>query len=160
MVTLSGDNITAPGQVTVGLPPSSPNHVVRHSDRRLRFCLSASIAGVDANGAVPYDGPIIPISTPDISVTRYIVEKILVLNPSADHSAAVLALYTQAGGTGVEVMPPVILASLTGPDKVQEILIAANTVLTAAELYPRFTGASGNAGTVDIIVFLLDLTVV
>ena len=155
MVTLDGNNINVPGQVSIGTPPSDDSHAPRNDDKRFLYRVCASITGVDANGSAPYDAAPIPIPC-----AKYIVVEMVVLNASADHHAATVGLFTAASGGGTQVIAATALAGVTGSSKFKSLAYSGQDVLTAANLYPHFTVASGNAGTLDILLVLKDVSTV
>lgn len=143
-VSLSGDNITVPGQVAVALTPTSPTHVVRKSDIT---ALRAVVLALNLNAAAPID-----LTALIVPSTKYIPRRVVVLNATANLSVAELALYTAAGGAGTAIVAPTVLTALTAAGKYQVLTIAAlSDPIVAGTLYPRLSIASGVAGTVDLL---------
>lgn len=149
-VRIDGDNVTVPGQVAVSGAPTSLLHGVT---RTTAGSLRAYVLSLDLNAGAPID-----LTTLSVLSSKYVPIRCLVFNPDANVSSATLGLYTAAGGAGVAIVAPVVLATLTAVGKYQELTIAALTdVVTVQTLYPRLTVAAGVAGTADLLLEFIDL---
>ena len=152
-VEISGDNITVPGQVAILLPPTSLYHAI---SARYAGSLKGYVQALDLNAGAPID-----LTALTINAIRYVPIRCIVYNPTANLALATLGLYTAAGGGGVAIVAPVVLATLTGAGKFQSLSIAALTdVVTATTLYPRLTVASGVIGTAALLLEYVDLSLI
>lgn len=149
-VSINGDNITVPGQISVQGPPTSIQHAMRKGDVASFRVVTKD---VDLNLAAPAD--VAAITMPS---SKYIPKRLVAANPSANVSAATVSLRTASGGGGTELLAPTALAALTGSGKVQAIAITTPTdQVVAAILYLRLTVAAGVAGNCDFMLESDDL---
>jgi hypothetical protein len=160
MFTISGDNATCLGQITVAGAPTSPTHVVVNQDPRHQLRGTCQTLAINLNASAPVDlSPLVPLNAAGFAVAKYIPRRITLLNATGNASGATLGVYSGAGATGTTVVTPVALTNLTGSTKFIDLTIAALTdVLTAANLYPRLTVAAGSAMTCDIVMEFTDLS--
>lgn len=156
MVTVDGNNITLPGQASIGTPPSSSSHAVRHDDKRLMYRVACSLNDFNVMpGSAPVDGTPIPVPS---GVTKFAIAEAWFANPTDDYSAATIGFYTAAAGGGIELLTPTALTDLGVLYDTKRIVTSNPKVGASASIYPRLTAQSTNAGNVDIILFLIDLS--
>lgn len=95
------------------------------------------------------------VATPNASTYRYIIERILVNNASANLTTAAGGVYTAASKAGVTVVAAAqaytaLSAATLGLDLT--IAAAGRAILTAVPIFSLTTG-QGSAATADIYVF-------
>lgn len=92
-----------------------------------------------------------------ISVAKYVVRRIVVVNASTSLTLAAGGFYTGANKSGTTVVAATqVYTALTGSTKFIDATLAAGVtgdVLTAATLYFSLTTGQGAAATADIYIF-------
>jgi hypothetical protein len=150
---IDGDNVTVPGQVSVSGPPTSLAHVPVMGNTGF---LRGYVKSLNLNAAAPIDLAVLSILS-----ANYIPIRCCVYNPSGNVAAATLGLYTAAGGGGIAIVAPTLLANLTAQGKFQELTIAALTdAVVAGLLYPRLTVAAGAPGIASLVMEYRDLSLI
>lgn len=100
-----------------------------------------------------------PIS---ICASKYIVRRIIAVNPSTSLTVALGGVYTGANKSGTAVVAGTqAYTGLTGSSKFTDATLASGVVgdvLTVPELYFSLTTAQGGAATADIFIFGDDLS--
>lgn len=95
------------------------------------------------------------------SMSKYVVKAAWVraATAAATLQAATIDLRTAAGGAGSSILSgATALTSLTAAGKVQTINCVTSDALSSQIIYVYQTVDSGNAGTVEITLELIDLT--
>jgi hypothetical protein len=94
--------------------------------------------------------------------TKYIVDRILVFDPSAAVTTASVGLFGAAGGGAPTISADATLsAALTATTKFKSLTLAASAtadVYTAATLFFRVGTAEGSARTASVMIFGFDLS--
>lgn len=87
--------------------------------------------------------------------TKYIIEKIVVTNASANLTLAAGGVYSAASKGGTAIVAAIqVYSALTGSSKFVPLTLATLTdVLTGATIYFALTTAQGSASTADIYVY-------
>lgn len=100
------------------------------------------------------------ISLKGMEIDKYIVTNVRIVARTAAGTLAVaeVGLYTAAAGGGTGIVAAAALTGVTAANKHLAMTVAAHDVQTAQTLYVRQTVNSGNAGTVDVIIELQDLS--
>jgi hypothetical protein len=142
---LQGDNINIDGVATQIGAPTSANHCVRKGDV---IDLWAYVEGLDLNTAAPADLSVITIA----NATRWILLEAVVIDPTANLSAAIVDVRTASGGGGTAIVGAETLSSLTGTDTYHDCTVDSTAIQTATTIYPRITTASGVAGTAALLL--------
>lgn len=159
-VSIDLNNVNVPGQVSLGLPPTSPSHAIPNSDPRVAIRGSAQTIGINLNLSAPIDlAPLVPLNGAGVAVAKYIPVRIVVMNPSGNASSAALEVWTGAGGTGTKLVTATTLTNLTASTKFISLSLNALTdYVTSANVYPRLTTAAGSAMTCDIYMIFEDVS--
>lgn len=144
-VTISGDNISIPGQASISIAPTSASHSVRRADAgRLRSYVSA----LDLNAAAPLD-----LTALVVGSVKWIPVRAFLCNATADIHLATLGIYSAVAAGGIEIVVPEALTNLTASGKFYVLTLAALTdPIGVNTVYPRLTVASGVAGTADLVM--------
>lgn len=100
------------------------------------------------------------ISLAGFGITKYHVDAVRIFARSATGTLAVgqVGLFTAAAAGGTGIVAAATLATLTAAQKMQASTIVAHDAQTAQTLYIHQSVNSSNAGVVDVLVEIYDLS--